>query len=91
MTGKRLVFSIFVALACQSLAHGDKPQPIEDATITEQPLTEAKVGFAKVQVVDGKVAGLYLPSDCRAEDYDKPIVTVSYTCLLYTSPSPRDS
>jgi len=43
------------------------------------PLTEAKVSFVKAQIVDGKVAGLYLPTDAQRDDYMKSIVTVSAT------------
>jgi len=54
-------------------------KPTERVDIGPNPLTEAKVSFVKAQIVDGKVAGLYLPTDAQKDDYMKPIVTVSAT------------
>ena len=45
--------------------------------VTSSALTAPKAGFAQVQVVSGKVAGVHLPTDARRQDYDMPILTVS--------------
>src|SRR5678815_1904698 len=76
-------FFIVAALEMQSVAVGWQVYEI-----TRRPLDLGLIGLA--QFLPGML--LFLVSGHVADRFDRrKVVTLCYCCLLYTSPSPRDS
>ena len=65
--------------------------PYSELTLLENPFATKKINpnpFVVVQYVGD--ASLDAPVDSWYENTDAPLITDNNTCLLYTSPSPRD-